>query len=151
MTGEPASAELDLERFLPYRLSVLSNTVSAKIAAHYEKRFDLSIPQWRVIAVLGRFPGLSQNDVAERTAMDKVQVSRAVTTLVKAGRVRRVRDESDGRAVRLELAPAGHVIFDEVVPFARALEARLLDGLAGTDLQSLDGLIARLTTAAAAL
>lgn len=143
--------ELDLERFLPYRLSVLSNTVSAKIAAHYEKRFGLSIPQWRVIAVLGRFPGLSQNDVAERTAMDKVQVSRAVSALVRAGRVRRVRDETDGRVARLELAPAGHAIFDEVVPFARALEARLLDGLAGQDLLSLDAMLVRLTRAAAAL
>lgn len=143
--------ELDLERFLPYRLSVLSNTVSAKIAAHYEKRFGLSIPQWRVIAVLGRFPGLSQNDVAERTAMDKVQVSRAVTALVRAGRVRRVRDESDGRVARLELAPAGHGIFNEVVPFARALEERLLEGLGGSDLASLDAMLKRLTQAAAAL
>lgn len=144
-------AELDLERFLPYRLSVLSNTVSAKIAAHYEKRFGLSIPQWRVIAVLGRFPGLSQNDVAERTAMDKVQVSRAVTALVRAGRVRRVRDEADGRVARLELAAAGHAIFNEVVPFARALEERLLSGLGAHDLVSLDAMLKRLTQAAAAL
>ncbi|HRK71402.1 MAG TPA: MarR family winged helix-turn-helix transcriptional regulator [Micropepsaceae bacterium] len=149
--GAGGQAELDLERFLPYRLSVLSNTVSAKIAAHYEKRFGLSIPQWRVIAVLGRFPGLSQNDVAERTAMDKVQVSRAVTALVRAGRVRRVRDESDGRVARLELATAGHTIFNEVVPFARALEDRLLAGLGGNELAALDAMLKRLSQAAAAL
>ena len=50
---------LELERFLPYRLSVLSNTVSQAIADIYERRFELSITEWRVMAVLGRFEGLS--------------------------------------------------------------------------------------------
>lgn len=74
----PASAipALDLEHFLPYRLSVLSNTVSTALAGAYARRFGLSIPQWRVIAVLARTPGLSAAAVAERTAMDKVAVSR---------------------------------------------------------------------------
>ena len=60
-------SELILENFLPYRLSILSNTVSSMIATTYNKRFGLSIPEWRVIAVLGRFPGLSAVEVAERT------------------------------------------------------------------------------------
>ena len=81
--------ELILENFLPYRLSILSNTVSSTIATAYNKRFGLSIPEWRVIAVLGRFPGLSAVEVAERTLMDKVAVSRAVTKLINADRINR--------------------------------------------------------------
>ena len=79
-----AKARLDLDRFLPYRLSVLSNRVSSAIARQYSDRFGLSIPEWRVMAVLGGSPGLSARDVAERTAMDKVQVSRALESLVRA-------------------------------------------------------------------
>ena len=67
---------------MPYRLSVLTNRVSNAIARHYSERFSLSIPEWRVIAVLGQTPGLSAREVAERTAMDKVQVSRAVQSLL---------------------------------------------------------------------
>jgi DNA-binding MarR family transcriptional regulator len=78
---------LELERFLPYRLSVLSNRLSNAIARSYEQRFQLSVTEWRVIAVLGRFPGLSANEVAERTAMDKVAVSRAVARLLESGRL----------------------------------------------------------------
>jgi hypothetical protein len=51
----PAHAPLELERFLPYRLSILSNTVSQSIAAEYQDRFELSMTEWRVMAVLGRF------------------------------------------------------------------------------------------------
>ena len=81
--------ELILEDFLPYRLAVLSHTVSTRIAGVYDKRFGLSIPEWRVIAILGRFPGLSAVEVAERTMLDKVAVSRAVTKLIKNGRLDR--------------------------------------------------------------
>ena len=56
-------SELILEDFLPYRLSILSNTVSSTIASAYNKRFGLSIPEWRVIAILGRFPGISAVEV----------------------------------------------------------------------------------------
>jgi DNA-binding MarR family transcriptional regulator len=88
---------LELERFLPYRLSVLSNTVSQAIAATYERRFALSITEWRVMAVLGRYDGLSARAVAERTAMDKVAVSRALARLIGAGRVRRQTADHDRR------------------------------------------------------
>src|SRR3546814_8589262 len=62
----PSHAVLDLERFLPYRLSVLSNRVSQTIADFYVERFGLAVTEWRVIAVLGRFAGLSANGVAVR-------------------------------------------------------------------------------------
>src|SRR5215471_17853165 len=88
---------LDLEHFLPYRLSVLSNRVSDAIAREYSDRFGLSIPEWRVMAVLGGTPGLSAREVAERTAMDKVQVSRAVESLMRARRVQKAADNRDGR------------------------------------------------------
>ena len=100
-------ARLDLDRFLPYRLSVLSNRVSSAIARQYSDRFGLSIPEWRVMAVLGGTPGLSARDVAERTAMDKVQVCRAVESLMRARRVARSADATDGRIMRLALTPKG--------------------------------------------
>ena len=87
-TASPADL-LVLEDFLPYRLSILSNRVSRAIAARYAKAFDLTIPEWRIIAVLGRRPGLTAKEVAEATEMDKVAVSRAVAKLVAARRVRR--------------------------------------------------------------
>ena len=60
-------AALDLEHFLPYRLSVLSNRVSQAIARTYEQRFGLSVTEWRVIAIIGRYPGLPHGTRARRT------------------------------------------------------------------------------------
>ena len=79
-------AQLELKNFLPYRLSVLSNRISSSIAREYSQRFGLGVTEWRVIAVLGRYPDLSAGEVAARTAMDKVAVSRAVARLLERGR-----------------------------------------------------------------
>ena len=130
-TANPAdpSRPLDLERFLPYRLSVLANTMSAAIAGAYAERFQLSIPEWRVIAVLARAPGLSAAQVAERTAMDKVAVSRAVASLARARRIERSVEESDRRRSHLALTARGLAVYEEVVPWALAYEEAVLRGV----------------------
>lgn len=122
----PDHARLILEQFLPYRLSVLSNRLSGAIARAYSDRFDLSLTEWRVMAILGRTPDLSANQVAQRSAMDKVAVSRAVARLLAAGRIERRFDEDDRRRSVLRLSEAGYAIYDEVVPLAQGFEQQVL-------------------------
>jgi len=135
---------LDLEHFLPYRLSVLSNTVSTALAGAYARRFGLSIPQWRIVAVLARSPGISAASVAERTAMDKVAVSRAVAGLVGSGRVRRVLAQSDRRRSVLTLTARGREVYTRIVPYALKYERRLLSELAPAEQSLFNSLIVRL-------
>lgn len=149
-TAEQVSS-LILERFVPYRLSVLSNTVSRAIARIYAERFDLTIPEWRVMAQLGRHGRLSASDIVGLTAMDKVRVSRAVARLVASGRVVAVPDETDRRRQLLTLAAAGRRIYREIVPLALEREARLLDALEPEERRALDRLLAKLQGQAAKL
>ncbi|MCI4646090.1 MAG: MarR family transcriptional regulator [Hyphomonadaceae bacterium] len=139
---------LSLSDFLPYRLSVLSNTISSSIAARYQSAFGLTIWQWRVMAVLGETPGLTASQVAARTAMDKVAVSRAVAGLEDVGRLQRVRDESDGRAARLNLTPEGQAVYSQIVPIALASERDLLAGLSADERGALGELLVKLAGAA---
>jgi DNA-binding MarR family transcriptional regulator len=136
--------ELKLENFLPYRLSVLSNTVSTTVARAYDKRFKVSIPEWRVIAILGRFPGLSAVEVAERTMLDKVAVSRAVTKLIKKGRVDREFADADRRRSILNLSEDGKKLHDEIAELALNFESDLLEGLSPDELKQLNSLMERL-------
>lgn len=122
---------LELEHFLPYRLSVLSNTISQGIAREYHSRFGLSITDWRAMAVLARYDrdGLSARQVAERTAMDKVAISRAVSKLVARGLVSRKLHQDDRRRSVLALTPEGWNIHDQVAPLARRYEREVLQKL----------------------
>ena len=137
-------ATLDLEHFLPYRLSVLSNRVSQTIAGAYARRFGIGVTEWRVIAVVGRYPGLSANAVAARTAMDKVAVSRAVARLLDRGLLQREMHGDDRRRSVLQLSEDGYRIYDEVVPLALDCERRLLEQLSDEERATLHALIDRL-------
>ena len=139
-------AELDLDRFLPYRLSVLSNRISQAIAKLYQARFGFGITEWRVIAVLGRYPALSANSVAERTAMDKVAVSRAVAHLLERGLLTREMHGDDRRRSVLTLSEAGYAIYDEIVPLALGRERQLLAALTPEERTQLDRIMDKLAS-----
>jgi len=133
--------KLELDRFLPYRLSILSNIVSSAIAGRYSARFGISIPEWRVMAVLAMTPGLSAAQVAERTAMDKVAVSRAVSALLEKGRIERSISPGDRRRSVLRLSAEGARIYREVVPLALRHEQTLLDVLDTADREALERIL----------
>jgi DNA-binding MarR family transcriptional regulator len=143
-----AADRLHLDRFIPYRLSVLTNTVSMLIARAYERRFGLSIPEWRLIAVLARYPELSAVEVAERTAMDKVAVSRAVTRLLARRRITRAYDKGDRRRSILRLSAGGEAVYRKVAPLALRYEEELLAALSALERRTLDELLGRLTARA---
>lgn len=140
-----SSPQLDLDSFLPYRLSVLSNRISQSIARLYAERFGISITEWRVIAVLGRYSGLSANQVAERTAMDKVAVSRTLARLVERGLIVRNTDDDDRRRSVLALSASGKRIHTQIAPLALEMEHKLLTGLSKDERAMLDGLLEKLT------
>jgi DNA-binding MarR family transcriptional regulator len=142
---------IELERFLPYRLSVLTNLVSGAIADVYEQRFNLTIPEWRVIAVLARHPGLSAAEVAAHTRMDAVAVSRAVTRLLRASRIRRSIAADDRRRSVLRLSAAGDAVYREIAPIALRYERSLLEGLAAAEITALDSILSKLTARAQSL
>ena len=146
-TGADDAADhevLELERFLPYRLSVVSNHISQTIADVYAERFGISITEWRVLAVLGRYPDLSAGGVAERTAMDKVAVSRAVARLLNTGLIEREIHGSDRRRSVLRLSRAGYRVYDQVVPMALDYERKLLSALSEEERAIFDRLLTRL-------
>ena len=116
-----------LARFLPYQLSIVSNAVSSRIALEYRSRFGLTIPEWRVMAVLGDSGPLTQRDLTQRTLMDKVAVNRACKGLEDRELVSRSPNALDGRSHHLELTAAGRSMHGEIMPLALELERQLFD------------------------
>ncbi|MCX7358094.1 MAG: MarR family winged helix-turn-helix transcriptional regulator [Alphaproteobacteria bacterium] len=149
---KPTPADLlVLEDFLPYRLSILSNRVSRAIAARYAETFGLTIPEWRIIAVLGRRPGLTAKEVAEATEMDKVAVSRAVAKLVESKRVAARADRDDARRQILSLTAQGEDVHSRIAPIALESEQRLLTALNAREREQFGALLDRLLNTAKTL
>jgi DNA-binding MarR family transcriptional regulator len=142
---------LELENFLPYRLSVLAQLVSESLHDLYAGPFGLTVTQWRVMAALGRFAPLTASDVGQRIVMDKVAVSRAVAGLMKRGLVERATDRRDRRRASLNLSTRGRAMHRRIVPIALAYEARLYEALTEAERRRFGALSGRLFAHAGAL
>jgi DNA-binding MarR family transcriptional regulator len=141
---------LQLAKYLPYRLSVAANAVSRLIARAYEDQFGLTIPQWRLMAVLGDEGALTQQLLCGRTLMDKVTVMRAAQGLTRRRLVKRQPNAQDGRSHRLDLSPTGYALYCKVIPLAREYESELLAGMKATDVALLHRLLLHIEDAALA-
>jgi DNA-binding MarR family transcriptional regulator len=140
-----------LEDFLPYRLSVTASRVSRLLSRKYAESYGLSIPEWRVLAMVGRFGTLSPSAVGELTAMDKVKVSRAAASLVGRGLLRQRPDPKDGRGRLLSVTRKGEAVHSGMLPLACEVEKQLADGLSRGELSALLKALDRLNARAMAV
>lgn len=133
-----------LSNFLPYQLSLTSNAVSGRIAQEYRTRFGLSVPEWRVMAVLGDAGPLTQRDLTQRTLMDKVAVNRACKVLEDRGLAMRRPNEQDGRSHLLELTSEGEQVHAQIMPLASEMERRMFGGFDKSELEQFRALLEKI-------
>lgn len=143
--SKPKPEPLVLQEFLPYRLSIASETVSSLFATRYRQRFGLTIPEWRVVAVVGQHGTCSTQEVIERTSMDRVRVSRAVLSLADKGLLDQRPDARDQRARLLHLSEDGRRTYDEIVPLARDLQRALAAALTAAESRQLELLLDKIS------
>ena len=139
---------LQLDRFLPYRLSVTSNLVSDRIARAYESMFGLTIPEWRIVALLAEAAPITQAVICDKSRMDKVTVSRAAISVVSRGLAIRSPNAADRRSHLLSLTEDGHTLYAAIAPKALELAKRLFSGFDEADLTHFTEMLARIDAAA---
>lgn len=122
----PATPVLTLERYLPYRLSILSNKVSSLVAQTYKDKFAISVTEWRIMAVLGEYPGISADEISVKTQIEKSILSRAIARLLKRHFIIRETADSDKRRSVITLSDTGMAVYKEVVPLSQQHEEDLL-------------------------
>ena len=135
---------LQLERYLPYRLSILSNRISALISEIYSDKFALSITEWRIMAVLGEYPDVSADEVSLKTQIEKSILSRAINKLVQRKLLQREFDPLDRRRSMLRLTATGLSVYDEVVPVSYDYEQALVSCFTDAEREQFSEFIDRL-------
>ena len=136
--------DFKLNQFLPYRLSILSNTISQCIADIYEEKYALDLTGWRIICILANYKHGTATDIVDYTAMDKVAISRGVKKLLERGIIERKPDANDRRKQTLRLTETGYEVFNEVIPKAMQYEEKIIEQLNAKDLADIDRIIAKL-------
>jgi len=139
-----AEAPLDLKKFVPYLVNVLASGVSQRLAAAYQQRFGITIPEWRVIAHLAQYEKVSVREIFLRVDMDKSKVSRAAARLETAGLIENRVNGADRRLVELSLTRKGRKLFETIAPLALEYEREFLAVLSEAEQQQFAAFVGRL-------
>ncbi len=137
-----------LHDFLPYRLSLLSQTISGVIASEYKEKFGLSMTDWRCLVIIQNHQPITARQIGSLTRLEKMAISRSIAKLLKQGLIKKTDAENDGRAFLLHISKEGRQIYREILPLAQSYEARLVSGLNKKEIQSLKSIIDKLQTQA---
>jgi DNA-binding MarR family transcriptional regulator len=135
-----------LEEFLPYRVAVVTDQIIRAFAENYESEFNLTVSEWRLLAVVAESGTLSPTAAGHRTSMDKVKVSRAAQSLVGKGLLRQNKDPNDGRGRLLRLTRRGTTAHAGMVPLAFRLEADVFGDLSRAERATLERVLTKITT-----
>lgn len=130
---------------LSRRLLVLANLLRRGGTIRYRRLLDLSIGEWGIIGELSQRAPLKLSDLAAVIGLDKAQISRSVTSLVKRGLVTRKASPDSNREVAIDLTAAGRAAVKRMVEEAAAVNAFLLRGFSAGARRALAGEIEVLT------
>jgi DNA-binding MarR family transcriptional regulator len=136
---------LNVDEFLTFRLTRLSNALRTNLTKRYLEEFGLSLPEWRLLALVTRFSPLRFSELTSRSSMDKGQVSRTLRQLDKRGLIKmKVVKNRGSRStealaapVVVAVTPAGKNLHKDVLPVARKRQAEFLMILSETERASL--------------
>lgn len=145
---------LHIGHFLTFQIIRLANAAKANVTRRYLHEFKLSVPEWRLLAMIFRFEPVRFSELVAKSSMDKGQASRTLHELTRrgliaakdgAGRARRAADPSS--PVILSLTAKGKRLYKSVLPVAQHNQAELLKVLSREERKVLYGVLQKLFTA----
>ncbi|MCA0850421.1 MarR family winged helix-turn-helix transcriptional regulator [Salipiger thiooxidans] len=114
---------------IAFQIHLLNLRLSGQARAIIARHGDLTLPQWRIIRLIGLDP--SQGSTAHRKALgfDKSQFSKTVATLVERGYIETQPHPTDKRQFIPVLTGKGHLALNKLEPELDRRQAHLLSAL----------------------
>lgn len=136
--------QFENEEFLLFRLSRVSRRIASACADVYFAEFGIGVPEWRLMAQIGRFGSISARDVAEKISMDRVAISRAAAKCLRDGLICEQASAEDRRRKVLSFTPKGAALYKRIIPRACDLASVVESGLTKTEARTLKSLLEKL-------
>ena len=132
---------LDLETFVPYRISILATLIRHALGEIYRDDPGLTEPEWRVFTTLAHMGPLPSGDIGLHMTLDRMAISRALSRLIELKLAARAPLERDARMSEVNLTPHGSKVFDGLARQAVAIEQIILAPLDQTQVATFLDLI----------
>ena len=121
--------------------------ITVSVVAEIQEHPELRPLEFGVLIHLHERPGIDQNTLAERMALDRTSISGMVYHLEQLGLIERAVNGRDRRARELRLTPAGKRLHDRQLPKAFAAQDRILEVLTAAERRAFIDMLVRVIEA----
>ncbi len=131
--------ELELTKFIPFRLNRLAAEVSNKLAEVYTDRFGIDIVEWRILVTLAALKpkeSCSAQHIVQSTRTHKSRISRGVNRMIELNYVVRTESRHDRREAKLRLTAKGRSLHSKVAPVVLEQERHIVSCLNEQEMQA---------------
>jgi len=135
----------NIKQLFTHRVGILANLLSRLAALENNRRFGLSMLDWRIIGLVGLTAPMSLNQLAREANLEKSQASRAVAKLIENGYINRGADKTDGRGVQLVLTQKGGQLYKKMLSASIDRCEAILQVLSDRERKALEATIDKLT------
>lgn len=108
--------------------------------------YNVTPPQFAVLAFLARADGISQTTLVEKTEIDRTTLGGLIDRLEQAGTVRREADPHDRRAYRVYLTAKGRALQAELAGISLRARQCFLEALSPEEYETLCRLLNKVRT-----
>ncbi len=111
-------------------------TMVGQVSRLFRRSFDerarqigVTRPQWQVLVIVSRNPGMNQGGVAEILEVEPITVGRMIDRMQDAQLIERRADPADRRAWRLHLTDKGQSLMEQLRPLGVETLESALEGI----------------------
>ena len=123
----------------------LHNRLMAPFSEHLEKRFRISVNEFRLLMTVGRLGTTASHEVADLTGVNTMAISRAVAVLRRQRRIEASTDPDNRRRKTLRLTAAGKALYKQMTPTTEKVARYLLETLRPDEVMAFDRFVRALT------
>ncbi len=139
--GEMAPG-VPLDDFAPYLLNRIVNRINANLSEALKKT-GITVPIYRVLAVLIAGNGRNVNELAVYTVTEQSTLSKILARMESQGLVSRRPNRDDGRVVEIHITAAGRDAYERVLPIALSHHEQAMSGLSAPERESMVAVLHR--------
>ncbi len=130
---------------LLYRLLKLANVIETPFLGGDSVRYQISMNELRVLFTLAPMREAASHEISAAAGVHPMNVSRAVGSLRRSGRLTERADPQNGRRKLLTLTAEGRKLYKTQLPHAQDIAVKLFAGMSAEEMATLSRLLADMT------
>ncbi len=126
--GQMAESEKarDFEESIFFTMLSIVNLTAQPFSRVYQRKFDITLNEWRVIRIIHNWPDITQHAIAYHVGIDQMMISRIVNRLLMKRRIIRRVNPRKRREHLIQLSAQGQKLYAMIAQASKEREELLV-------------------------